>query len=84
MSYIRKELDDSVNELFSRLGDLNMTLKHLMNSDCKESFEVWLEKCIQIDKRSTFLYLRESKEKIKEEWKGSLNFHFPEELYGKF
>ena len=83
MSYFKKDVDDSVNALFSRLADLNMTLKHLMESDTEDGFEVWLEKCIQIDKRSTYLYLKANKDKLKENWFGKIRFHYPEETYGK-
>lgn len=55
---LRKE--DSLSELFSQFADLNSVSKNLLKAD-KNSFVIWFDKCIRIDKRGTF----SSWEKIK-------------------
>lgn len=81
MSYSRRDVDDSVNALFSRLCDLRLVLKNLEEAATKESFIIWLNKCILIDKRSTFLYLKKNRNKFTKEFIDLAQLEFAEDLY---
>lgn len=80
VSYPRKDVPDSVNALFTRLGDLNMVIKNLEMATSIDGFSVWLSKCIQIDKRSTYLYLKKNKATIRPEFIQAAQLEFAEEL----
>jgi hypothetical protein len=70
MSYKPVPNDDSLSELISRMNDVNMMSKNMMNSRGDfDSFAIWLYKCVDIDKRSTYFILKKNSNQLSErEW----------------
>lgn len=68
MSYQKPNTGNAMNDYFSRVRDFNLTVKHLLRARNKQSFEIWLDKLMQIDKRSLILYLRKQKAMIPPEY----------------
>lgn len=70
MSYRKPNTGNTINDYFSRVRDFTRLAPKLLKVDNPQSFEIWLDKLIQIDKRSLVLYLRKHKDQIpSEHWK---------------
>lgn len=65
MSYRPQQNDDSISELVSRMNDLNMIFKHLLESiNDEDKFELWLDKCAKVDKRGLAIFIRQNEFKF--------------------
>lgn len=80
MSYTKNDVKDTVNALFSRLADFSMVSKNLLNAKDIFEFELWFEKCVTIDKRTTLLFLRKNKGKINPMYIEEVKHRFAEEI----
>lgn len=70
MSYQKRDTKNALNNYFTRLRDFYMLAPKLLGAENLRSFEIWLDKLIQIDRRSLVLYLRKHKDEIpKAHWK---------------
>lgn len=66
MSYRRPDTGNSMNDYFTALSDFVMLSDHLLTAETEESFEIWLEKLVAIDKRAVFFFVRKHKDEIPE------------------
>jgi hypothetical protein len=64
LSYVIDHRDDTLNELFVRYADFNMVSNNLLEAKDINSFIIWFDKLIHIDKRCLFLFLRKNKNKF--------------------
>ncbi len=76
--YHKANPGDSINNMLSNLPDFLRAAEHLQSATDSE-FQVWLEKAISIDKRSTVLYLRQNKSNI-----NSANWRIAQALLPKY
>lgn len=67
MSYPAPNTGNTMNDLFSRLSDFHQLSWHILEADSIESFHVWLDKLILIDRRSTVLFLEKHWKEIPED-----------------
>lgn len=68
MSYHKPNTGNTMNDYFSSLLDFVTLAPNLLNVKNEHSFQIWLEKLEQIDKRSLILYLRKHKNDIPDAW----------------
>ncbi len=80
MSYKRQYKNDILNTYLHDLTNFYQLAPHLLSAVTLEEFEVWLEKLEQIDRRSLFLYVKEHKDEIKEEFFPLIQDRFWEQL----
>lgn len=64
MSYRKPNTGNTMNNYFTRLRDFNRISPKILKAENVQSFEIWLDKLIQIDKRSLVIFLKEHKEEI--------------------
>lgn len=64
MSYKKPDTGNSMNDYFTRVMDFHRLAFHLLNANTISLFEIWLDKLIQIDRRSLVLYLRINQNQI--------------------
>lgn len=62
--YKKSESDDMVNAWFSNMADFIKVSRRLLYAKSEMEFEVFLEKAISIDKRSSCLFLRKHRPEI--------------------
>lgn len=69
MSYKKPDTGNTMNDYFTRVGDFTRLAPKLLDARTVHNFEIWLDKLIQIDRRSLVLYLKAHEEEIpKEHW----------------
>lgn len=68
MSYTSVDTGDSLNNLFSSLFDFNIVSHNLIESDNVNSFVIWFDKCININKRALFFFIRKNKKLMHKEF----------------
>jgi hypothetical protein len=70
MSYRPLANEDSLSELFSRMNDFLLLSVRLMNSkEDISSFAIWLYKCAEVDRRSTYFFLKNKRKELSDkEW----------------
>lgn len=68
MSYRKPDTGNSMNDYFSALMDFNLLAPKLLQADTSRKFDIWLDKLAQIDRRSTVLYVKKNKDRIRPEY----------------
>lgn len=81
MSYRRPNTGNSMNDYFISLVDFTQLSHHLLEADTEQSFGIWLDKLIAIDKRTTFLFIREHKDEIPDEYMPHIELRFNSSVY---
>lgn len=66
--YIKANTDDLVNNWFSNATDFLRAANRMLAAQTELEFEVFLEKSISIDKRSTCLFIEKHADKIPDEY----------------
>lgn len=70
MSYQKRKTGNSMNDYFTRLRDFYLLVPNLEKAETPRTFELWLDKLVQIDRRSLILWLRKHQKTIPEDyWK---------------
>lgn len=64
MSYKRPDTGNSMNDYFSTLMDFNTLAPRLLAAKTTQEFDVWLDKLVMVDRRSTILYLKAHRAEI--------------------
>lgn len=64
MSYRKPDTGNAMNDYFTRLRDFSQASPKLLAVKTDQQFDVWLDKCVRIDPRSTVLFLKEHKTEI--------------------
>lgn len=68
MRYNKTKTDDNVYNFITDLIEFNKHSHNLIEAKSFKEFEVWFEKCEEIDKRSLLLFLRNNKDKIPKDY----------------
>lgn len=68
MSYKKPHTGNTMNDYFTRLMDFTRLSSNLLEADSDNNFEIWLDKLIQIDRRSLILFLKKNSDKIPNEY----------------
>ena len=80
MSYVRQKTNDPLNNYLHNLTNFYQLAPHLLTAETETEFEVWFNKLELIDRRSLYLYVKENKDKIKEEYFPIVQDRFWEKL----
>lgn len=68
MSYKRPDTGNSMNDYFSSLMDFNRLAPKILQAKTEQEFDAWLDKLVQIDRRSTAIYIKEYMDGIRPEF----------------
>ena len=68
MSYRRPNTGNSMNDYFTSLIDFIQLSPHLLTAKNESSFEIWLEKLELIDKHALFIFLKNHKNEIPDDY----------------
>jgi hypothetical protein len=80
MSYRKPNTGNRMNDYFSALVDFYMLAPNLLKAKNKQAFLIWFDKLNLIDRRSLFLYLREHRDEISEDYMKLAQWHFVREI----
>lgn len=64
MSYKRPNTGNDMNDYFSRVMAFSNLAPNLLKAATAQGFEVWMDKLMQIDRRSLVLYLKKHREEL--------------------
>lgn len=62
--YKKKKSSDSVNSWFSNMANFQRIAERMLQASTEMEFEVFLEKAMSIDKRSTCLFIEKYQQQI--------------------
>ncbi len=68
MSYKKPDTGNTMNDYFTALSDFNMLSNNLLSAKTESSFTIWLEKLIAIDKRATYLFIKQHHKEINNDY----------------
>ena len=78
MSYTRPNTGNSMNDYFTTLMDFRTISPNLLHAETEQSFGVWLDKLIAIDKRATLRLLLQHKNSFPREYLAHVRLRYPE------
>ena len=78
MSYKKPNTGNSMNNYFTALADFTLLAGKLLTVKNSHSFEIWLNKLEQIDRRSLLIFIRNNKAKIPKKHIAIAQKHFKE------
>ena len=76
MSYKATKTKNPLHNLFRRLFDFYRVAPNLLNSKSLEEFELWLDKLMQIDRRSLYRYLKAHKANLPKEYLNAAQYYY--------
>ena len=80
MSYSKPNKGNAMNDYLSSLTNFVVLAPHLIQARNANSFQIWLEKLEEIDRRALLLYLRKNKTNIPPEHLKIAQRRFVEEI----
>ena len=80
MSYRKPNTGNRMNDYLSALVGFYVLAPNLLKAKNKQAFLIWFDKLNLIDRRSLFLYLREHRDEINEDYMKLAQWHFVREI----
>ena len=68
MYKLKNEQNEYLNSLFSTFTEFDRASYNLINAKTLKDFHTALNKCVRIDRRCTFLFLKKYREKIPKDY----------------